>query len=258
MKLVKKQDVENRRIHARCQRAAGPHHRPAHLPAPHRHRGRRCRRGHHRFDAHDATRGCGVCRSRRRQGRDEAIRLHALLGRLRNRRRGAGRRLDRPGARFRFAHQPRRSLRQGRRGSRTRPRRQARQVPDEARGRQVATFVVGPGHRRDRRQGACDSRAAQPGFRLLAGLGEVLERAVVPVQEIRRDVGFEQRRPPGAHLPFDDGGRRGEYLGLRRDDQLVQRHAPVQVDVLHRQQCRRGAPGRHAAHPARQGERRAS
>ena len=39
----------------------------------------------------------------------------------------------------------------------------------------------------------------------------------------------EQLRPPGAHLSFDDGLRRSQHLGLRRDDELVQRHAEHQV-----------------------------
>ena len=35
----------------------------------------------------------------------------------------------------------------------------------------------------------------------------------------------QQLRPPGAHLPLDHGRRRRQHVGLRRDDQLVQRHA---------------------------------
>ena len=68
--------------------------------------------------------------------------------------------------------------------------------------------------------------------------------------------GSQQRRPPGAHLPLDHRGRCREHLGLRRDDQLLQRHAPVQGDALHRQQRGGGTPGRDAARAARQGERR--
>ncbi|GAO24719.1 Nitrate reductase [Alicycliphilus sp. B1] len=66
--------------------------------------------------------------------------------------------------------------------------------------------------------------------------------------------GSEQLRPPGAHLPQHHGRRRGQHLGLWRDDQFVQRHAEQQVRVLHRLQRRRGAPGEHAAHAARQGK----
>ena len=69
--------------------------------------------------------------------------------------------------------------------------------------------------------------------------------------------GTQQLRPPGAHLPLDDGRRRSQYLGLRRDDELVQRHAEHQVRDVHRQQRRRSAPGVDAAHAAREGNRRA-
>ena len=53
------------------------------------------------------------------------------------------------------------------------------------------------------------------------------------------------------------GRRRRQHLGLRRDDQFLQRHAERQGGDLHRQQRRRGAPGVDAAHAARQGERAA-
>ncbi len=66
-------------------------------------------------------------------------------------------------------------------------------------------------------------------------------------------LGNQQLRSPGAHLPFDDGRRRGQYLGLRRDDQQLQRHPQLQDDHLHGQQCRRSASGVAAAHPGRQG-----
>jgi hypothetical protein len=69
-------------------------------------------------------------------------------------------------------------------------------------------------------------------------------------------LGHQQLRPPGAHLPLDHGGRRREHLGLRRDDQLLQRHAEHQVRAVHRLERGRGAPGVGAAHAARQGERR--
>ena len=36
--------------------------------------------------------------------------------------------------------------------------------------------------------------------------------------------GIEQRRSPGADLPFNHGRGCGEHMGLRRDDQLLQRH----------------------------------
>ena len=40
-----------------------------------------------------------------------------------------------------------------------------------------------------------------------------------------RPVRQQQLRPPGAHLPLHDGRGRREHVGLRRDDELVQRHA---------------------------------
>jgi formate dehydrogenase major subunit len=67
------------------------------------------------------------------------------------------------------------------------------------------------------------------------GLGEIQQRAGLPVPQVRGTVGDKQRRPPGPHLSLDDGRRRSQYLGLRGDDQLVQRHAQLQGDVLHRQ-----------------------
>ena len=59
----------------------------------------------------------------------EAHGLRPLLGRLRRRRGGRERRLGAPGAGVRFADQPRRALRQGRRAARARPWR----VPPEVR-----------------------------------------------------------------------------------------------------------------------------
>ncbi len=50
--------------------------------------------------------------------------------------------------------------------------------------------------------------------------------------------------------------RRGPDLGLRRDDQLVQRRAEFEVAVVPRLERGRSAPGVDAAHAARQGERR--
>ena len=66
-------------------------------------------------------------------------------------------------------------------------------------------------------------------------------------------LGLQQRRSPGAHLPFHHGRGRREYLGLWRDDQFLQRHAQFQGDDPVRLQSGRSASGRRAAHPARQG-----
>src|SRR5260221_14521060 len=68
-------------------------------------------------------------------------------------------------------------------------------------------------------------------------------------------VGQQQLRSPGAHLPLDHGLRHGPDLGLRGDDQLVQRRAVLEEPALSRLKRRRGAPGFDAAHAARQGER---
>ena len=67
-------------------------------------------------------------------------------------------------------------------------------------------------------------------------------------------LGHQQHRPPGAHLPLHHRGGRGEHLGLRRDDELLQRHAERQGDAVHRLERGRGAPGVLVAHPARQGK----
>ncbi len=163
-------------------------------------------------------------------GRGQALDLHPLLGGLRRDRRSPERRLDRPGAGLRLAVQPRRALRQGRLGARARPRRAPPEVPDEAGRRQVAAGVLGR-RRSTRSATSCSGhpRAARPRFGVLAGLGQVQQRAGLPVSQVRRHVGHEQRRPPGAHLSLDDRRRRGQHLGLRRDDQLLQRHAQLQV-----------------------------
>ena len=71
-----------------------------------------------------------------------------------------------------------------------------------------------------------------PELGLLARLGEVLQRGRVPQPQASGLLGEQQRRPPGAHLPFDHGRRRRQYLGLRRDDQLLQRH-PQRQDHDH-------------------------
>ena len=81
-----------------------------------------------------------------RHRRDQAHRVHALLGRLRHRRRGAERRLDRPGAGVRLAAQPRRALRQGRLGARARPRRACRlKYPMKLVNGKYQTHHLGPG-----------------------------------------------------------------------------------------------------------------
>ena len=163
-----------------------------------------------------------------RQDRGQAHRLHPLLGRLRDRRGGRERRLGAPGAGVRFADQPRRALRQGRGAARARPRRVPAEVPDEARRRQVPAHQLGPGAQRDQRQ---DARAAQgragPDSIFSVGSSQAQQRAGVPAAQVGQPLGQQQLRPPGAHLPLDHGRRRSQHLGLRRDDQFVQRHAEL-------------------------------
>ncbi len=130
-----------------------------------------------------------------------------------------------------------------------------RQDADEARQRQVAEHQVGPGDRRDRRQDARDPQGIRTRRRLLGRQLEAQQRAVLPDAQVRLLLGDEQLRPPGAGLPLDDGRRRSQHLGLRRDDQLVQRHAEFEVRDVHRLERGRGAPGVDAVHPACQGNR---
>ena len=195
---------------------------------------------------------------RRHDGREEAHRLHALLGRLRGRRHRRERRVDAAGAGVRIADQPGRALRQGRVDPRARHRRAfaPAEDADEARQRQVAAALVGTGAERGRRQDARDPQGIGSRRRVLGRQLEAQQRAGVPDAQVRVVLGHEQLRPPGAHLPLDDGRRRSQHLGLRRDDQFVQRHAEHQVRDVHRQQRRRSAPGVDAAHAAREGNRR--
>ncbi len=62
-----------------------------------------------------------------------------------------------------------------------------------------------------------------PEFRLLAWIGEILQRRCLSLPQDRRVLGHQQQRSSGAHLSFDHRHRRGQHLGLRRDDQQLQR-----------------------------------
>ena len=57
---------------------------------------------------------------------------------------------------------------------------------------------------------------------LLARLGKILQRRHLYLPQVGGVLGHQQPGPPGAHLPFDHRHRRGQYLGLRRDDQQLQ------------------------------------
>ena len=109
---------------------------------------------------------------------------------------------------------------------------------------------LGQGDRRDRRQADGDPREVRRRFGLLAGLGQVLQRRRLSQPQAGGVLGHQQRRSPGAHLPFDDGRGRGQYLGLRRDDQQLQRHPQRQDHDHHGRQSGGSAPGVAAA-PAR-------
>ncbi len=147
--------------------------------------------------------------------------------------------------------QSRLALRQGRGGARTGERRTSAQISDEARQRAVDAGHLGPGDRRDRRQDSRHPLEVGAGFGLLAWLGQDDQRRLLSVPQVRRVLGHQQYRSPGAHLPFDHRHRRGQYLGLRRDDQQLQRHPQFQDDPHLGRQSRRSASGLVAAYSRR-------
>ena len=138
----------------------------------------RRRRGRRSAAVQHDRRGRGEERADR-QDRGQALGLHALLGRLRHRRRGAERRLGPAGAGVRLAAQPRRALRQGRLGARARhhARLAPPEVPDEARGRQVEAPVLGPGVRRDLEEDARHPQGERARRALRRRLLEAQQRA---------------------------------------------------------------------------------
>ena len=220
--------------------------RPPHLPAPLRPRGRRPRRAR-RAAARERAQGG----SRRLDGdlrrHHPQEHLHALLGRLHRHRRSRQRRVDRPGAGLGLADQPRLALRQGRRDARARARRPPPALSDEARERPVDPHLLGHRDQRDRRQADGDPRQVGRRFGLLARLRQVHQRRRLSQPQVRRVLGHQQLRPPGAHLPFDHRRRRSQYLGLRRDDQQLHRHPQLQDHDHHGRQSGRGASGVAAA-----------
>ena len=182
----------------------------------------------------------------------------SLLGRLRRRRDRRERRVDAAGAGVRLAAEPGCALREGRVPPRARDARALDALEDagQARQRQVPEDQLGPGDGRDQQEDARVAQGVRPGLDLLGRQLEAQQRAGVPDAQVRVVLGHEQLRSPGADLPLDDGRRRSQHLGLRRDDQLVQRHAEHEVRDVHRQQRGRGAPGVDAAHAAREGDGR--
>ncbi len=59
-------------------------------------------------------------------------------------------------------------------------------------------------------------------FGLLAWLGEILQRRHLYLPQACGILGHQQPGSPSAHLPFDHRHRRGQYLGLRGDDEQFQ------------------------------------
>ena len=87
----------------------------------------------------------------------------------------------------------------------------------------------------------------------LARLRQVLQRGCLSLPQARGVLGHQQRRPRSAHLPFHHRRRPGQYLGLRRDDQQLQRHPQLQDHADPGRQSGRGASGVAAACAGRQG-----
>ena len=176
--------------------------------------------------------------------------LHALRGRLHGDRGSVQRRVDRPGAELGYC----RSI-----AARTAPRarrcasscwRAPAEISDEARQRSVdrvswdqAINEIG-----DKIMDIREKSGA--GLGLLARFGQDDQRRLLSVPQARRVLGHQQHGPSGAHLPFDDRHRRGQYLGLRRDDQQLHRHPQCQDADHHGRQPGRGPSGVAAA-PAR-------
>ena len=98
-----------------------------------------------------------------------------------------------------------------------------------------------------------DPRQVGTGIGLLARLRQVHQRGRLSQPQARRVLGNQQLRSPGAHLSLHHRRRRRQYLGLRRDDQQLQRHPQRQDHHGDGRQSGRGASGVAAAHSRRQG-----
>ena len=180
--------------------------------------------------------------------------VHPLFGGMHRPCGSAERCLDRSGAGLGEPDQPWHALRQGRFGARDRPWRAPGEIPDEARRRAVAAHLLGSGLRRDRRQDARDPGEVGCRFRLHPRLGEIHQRSLLSAAQIRCLLGHQQRRPSGAHLPFDHRRGRRQHLGLRRPDQLLQRHPQLQDHDHHGRQSGRSPSDLDAARALRQGD----
>ena len=84
----------------------------------------------------------------------------------------------------------------------------------------------------------CHPRKVRTRLGLLAGLRQILQRRSLSLPEARGVLGHQQRRSLRAHLPFHDRRRPRQYLGLRRDDQQLQRHPQLQDDAHFGRQSR--------------------
>ena len=92
-----------------------------------------------------------------------------------------------------------------------------------------------------------------PELGLLAWLRQVLQRRSLSLPQTRGVLGHQQRRPFSAHLPFHHRRRSGQYLGLRCDDQQLQRHPQLQDDADHGRQPGGSASGVTTTLARRQG-----
>ena len=163
------------------------------------------------------------------------------------------RRVGRPGAGLGFADQSRLALRQGRGDARARARRPPPAISDEAGERPVDADLLGQAINEIGDKLMAIREKSGPEFGLLAGLGQIHQRRRLSQPQVRGVLGHQQLRPPGAHLPFDHRRRRSQYLGLRRDDQQLQRHPQLQDHDHHGRQSGGGASGVAAARARRQG-----
>ena len=253
--LIKRTERQARRgtLAAALQRAIRRRSRPPHLPAPLRPRGRRARRARRAAARQRAQGGSRSPAAGGRAGHHPQEHLHALLGRLHGDRRSRERRVDRPGARLGSPIN---------RGSHCAKGAAVRElVHGDRRLKYPMKLVNGQWTRMSWDQAIdeigdklmADPREVRAGFGLLARLGQVLQRGRLSLPQVRGVLGHQQRRSPGAHLPFDHRRRRGQYLGLRRDDQQLQRHPQRQDHDHHGRQSGRSASGVAAAPARRQG-----
>ena len=71
-----------------------------------------------------------------------------------------------------------------------------------------------------------------PGIGLLARFGQVHQRSRLSQPQAGSLLGNQQFRSSGAYLPFHHRHGRRQYLGLRRDDQQLQRHSQSKTILI--------------------------